>query len=366
MDALTLSLLLLLLLALVGAATAWHLRASRRLPPPRAPEPEPEPKPERKPDEPPPGRAEPPEPEPREVPPPAERTPLEELPVPVAPEPTQPEPEEPEKPGPDQAPIVVPLLPEPAPRPRPRRAPPPWYPVVLVHGVLGFDALRVGFFQPQYFRGVAEKLRQAGSEVHVARVSPVAGIGVRAAQLAAQVRAMPAERVNLVAHSMGGLDARYAISRLGLADKVASLTTVGTPHRGTPIADSGVWLVQEQLRLRRLLQVLGIDAFAQLTTDHLETFNEEVTDMPGVHYACCPARVSRGLRGVNSLLAAGYVLLEREAGDNDGVVPTTSQRWGDVLEEIDADHWAQVGWSTGFDAVGFYDQIVRALRRRRL
>jgi hypothetical protein len=49
-------------------------------------------------------------------------------------------------------------------------------------------------------------------------------------------------------------------------------------------------------------------------------------------------------------------------GDNDGVVPAASQRWGQVLAEIDADHWAQIGWSKRFDAAGFYRDLLRELR----
>ena len=42
--------------------------------------------------------------------------------------------------------------------------------------------------------------------------------------------------MHLIAHSMGGLDARHMIVREGMAERVASLTTVGTPHNGTPVA----------------------------------------------------------------------------------------------------------------------------------
>jgi len=364
MTTLSFALLLIVVLALValGIGVAWELW-SHRLPPPTDDRPRLrerlEPK-ERAPSVPP-GLGEP------EVVEPAEpEAALQELPLRPPSKPPSAPPPAPTTVEPVEEEEVEPVALEPAAAPRSRRVPPPWYPVVLAHGVLGFDALRVGFLQPQYFRGVAKQLRSAGNEVHVVRVSPVAGIAVRAAQLAAQIRAIPAERVNVIAHSMGGLDARYAISQLGLADRVASLTTVGTPHHGTPLADSGVWLVHEQMRLRKLLEMLGIDAFSQLTTEHLEAFNASVPDVPGIHYASCPARIGQGVRGVNSLLAPGYVVLEREIGDNDGVVPTASQRWGEVLDEIDADHWAQVGWSLGFDAVGFYDQLVRSLRRRRL
>jgi triacylglycerol lipase len=370
MTTLSLALLLIVALALVavGIGVAWQLW-SHRLPPPTDDRPRlsARPVPEERAPSVPPSVG---EPEDRAVEPAVpEAAPEEPRLLPPSKPPSAPPPVPPPAPAtvePVEDEAVEPIPLEPVAPPRSRRVPPPWYPVVLAHGVLGFDALRVGFLQPQYFRGVAKQLRSAGNEVYVVRVSPVAGIAVRAAQLAAQVRAIPAERVNVIAHSMGGLDARYAISQLGLADRVASLTTVGTPHYGTPLADSGVWLVHEQMRLRKLLEMLGIDAFSQLTTEHLETFNASVPDVSGVHYASCPARIGQGVRGVNSLLAPGYVLLEREIGDNDGVVPTASQRWGEVLDEIDADHWAQVGWSLGFDAVGFYDQLVRALRRRRL
>lgn len=344
MTAIYLSLLVVILLA-VAWVVVW-LRRGRPLPPVPERERPPSLPPMREPE-----RLAPREPCPPSIPP------LPPLPERLEREPVEPPelelPEAAAEPALREVPVRTP------------RIPPPWYPIVLAHGVLGFDAIRMGFLHPAYFRGVAEQLRVVGNEVYVVRVSPVAGIAVRAAQLAHQIRQIPADRVNVVAHSMGGLDARYAITHLGLGERVASLTTIGTPHRGTPLADRGVWLVHERLGLHRLMSVLGVDAFAELTTQSLVEFNDEVPDARDVVYTSYPARVP-GVRGVNSLLAAGYVMLQRVVGDNDGVVPTESQNWGEVLEEIEADHWAQVGWSMGFDAVGFYDQLVRALRRRRL
>src|SRR5947207_15261844 len=106
-------------------------------------------------------------------------------------------------------------------------------PIVLVHGLCGYDTLRVGGFTvANYWPGIVDALRKAGNRVHTARLSPTAGIADRAAQLRDFVRcASPDEPVHLIAHSMGGLDSRYMISRLGMGDRVLSLTTVGTPHR---------------------------------------------------------------------------------------------------------------------------------------
>ena len=64
--------------------------------------------------------------------------------------------------------------------------------------------------------------------------------------------------------------------------------------------------------------------------------------------------VRGGLRDVHALLAPGFAYLNRRAGGNDGMVPAASQRWGNVLDEVHADHWAQIGWSRGFDAKSFY------------
>src|SRR5947207_11660478 len=123
-------------------------------------------------------------------------------------------------------------------RRRARKPGRPRLPVVLAHGFLGFDELAIGSQRHAYFRGIETRLVQMGAKVYTPRVPPAASIATRAGRLAELIRALPDERVNIVAHSMGGLDARYAISQLGLSDKVASLTTIATPHLGTPLATS--------------------------------------------------------------------------------------------------------------------------------
>lgn len=232
------------------------------------------------------------------------------------------------------------------------------HPVVLAHGFAGFDSIGVSGLRLAYFRGIADRLRAAGIEVHVLRVSPVASVAARGRQLADQVRRLPADRCNIVAHSMGGLDARYALAALGLADRVASLTTIGTPHHGTPLADLGVSV------FGGVLGRLGVplDAFRDLTTERTEAFNREARDAPDVAYGCVVASA----REVNAVLAPAHRFLHRRAGDNDGVVPASSQRWGDVLDEIDVDHWGAVGWSSHFDAGAFYERLALDLAARGL
>ena len=246
-----------------------------------------------------------------------------------------------------------------------RRAPQLRHPVVLAHGFLGFDEVVVAGVKHEYFRDLTRSLATHAHAVHRPRVAATGSVTSRGEELASCIRALPDRRVNVVAHSMGGLDARYAITRLGLAKRVASLTTIGSPHLGTPLADLGV-MTGERLGLRRVLDRLGIplQALDGLTTAAMAEFNRSTPDAEGVVYASvvgvAPAR------RMHPLLLPGHLYLQRVAGENDGLVPGCSQRWGEVLFQIEADHWAQVGWSKHFDAAAFYDGLLRELRGRGL
>ncbi len=238
------------------------------------------------------------------------------------------------------------------------------YPIVLAHGLFGYDVIERDGEAREYFEGVSEGLRHRGCIVHNCRVAPVATVATRAEAFAAFVRGLPHAKVNVVAHSMGGLDARYAIRKLGLASRVASLTTIGTPHRGTPLADVGV-AIARAIGLDQLLERIGVDpaAFDDLTTRRAASFNEAVEDAPGVLYASVVGTVGRK-PAANPLLLASWAMILPSAGPNDGIVPASSQRRGEVLAEVDADHLAQVGRS--FDASALYDRLVIALRDRGL
>lgn len=235
--------------------------------------------------------------------------------------------------------------------------------MVLAHGLLGFDEIRVGPLRRLYFKDIPVRLGLAGVEVHRPTVAMAGSISARAAQLAARVRAIPAPRVCIVAHSMGGLDARYAIAHCGLDGKVAALVTIGTPHRGTPIADLGTEMLGEKLGLRRAFSLVGLklEAFYDLTSTRMEAFNRETADHRRTVYASVVAAMPDPKR-VHPLLLPSYLYLRERIGANDGLVPRDSQRWGDVLAEVEADHWAQVGWSRRFDAAALYERIIQELR----
>jgi triacylglycerol lipase len=235
------------------------------------------------------------------------------------------------------------------------------HPVVLVHGIFGFDEISVFGWKQRYFRGIGQHLERIGVTVHHVRLPSFGSVPDRAEELVRFIRAVGAKRVNVIAHSMGGLDVRYAIAKLGAADVIASLVTIGTPHHGTPLAELGQ--IEPARMTRSLMKRLGLpsDSLDWLTPTRMTTFNAEIADDPRVRYASVVCRAGSGLWRRNPLLAPSHAYLRQRAGTNDGIVPASSQRWGRMICEIQADHWAQIGWFTLYDARPVYSTIVEHL-----
>ena len=123
---------------------------------------------------------------------------------------------------------------------------------MLAHGLLGFAELKLAWgYLPglEYWFGIREALENQGIRVLTTAVPPTATIEERAQELAAQIADMAGgESVNIIAHSMGGLDARYMISRLQPASvTVKSLVTISTPHHGSKFADFLLDQIDQQL-----------------------------------------------------------------------------------------------------------------------
>lgn len=238
-------------------------------------------------------------------------------------------------------------------------------PVVLVHGLFGFDRIGVPGVKLHYFRGIVQHLESLGCHAHTVRLPAAASVPDRAKMLVDFIHALGHERVDIIAHSLGGLDARYALAKLGLASKVRALVTVGTPHRGTPLADlatNGVVGIA-----RKAIAAVGVPLHALdwLSTAGLAKFNDEIRDVPGVRYACVVGGIREVGTPISLALTPLHAYLKRVAGPNDGLVPISSQYWGETLVEIEADHWEQVGWRMAmrgtFDALGMYAFVVARL-----
>lgn len=105
------------------------------------------------------------------------------------------------------------------------------YPVMLIHGI----GYRDGNFD-RYWGRIPGFLEKHGARVYFGNQDAFGSIEDNAAQLKVSaekvLEAAGAEKLNLIAHSKGGIEARFMISCLGMAQKTASLTTLATPHRG--------------------------------------------------------------------------------------------------------------------------------------
>jgi len=247
----------------------------------------------------------------------------------------------------------------------------PRYPIVLVHGLLGFVRQTVTrLLSFAYFQGVEDALSEAGIEVHSVSLPPTGGVESRAQALASAVEALGAARVNLVAHSMGGLDARWYVGRLGGGAHVASLTTLSTPHRGTAVADWGTHRVGRALSAMRLLRDAGLDAdaFDDLTRIACDERNELLAGAPEVPTFSYGA--ARPWWAISAPLLLSFRLLQKAEGPNDGLVSVASARYGTYLGTLDADHFGATGWSwtppgiERFDHLAFYRGLAHDLARR--
>lgn len=238
-------------------------------------------------------------------------------------------------------------------------------PVVLVHGLFGFDRMGVPGARLHYFRGIAAHLETLGCHAHAVRLPRAGSVPARAQALVDKIDALPHDRVDIIAHSLGGLDARYALAHLGLAKKVRTLVTIGTPHRGTPLA--ALAAAGPLGVARKAVGALGLPlaALDWLTPAALERFNRDCADAAGVRYACVVGGIRDRGTPIALAIAPAHAYLRRVAGANDGVVPIASQYWGETLAEIEADHFAQIGWSFGlrstFDARSLYAFVVARL-----
>ncbi|MBE6533185.1 MAG: alpha/beta fold hydrolase [Ruminococcaceae bacterium] len=120
------------------------------------------------------------------------------------------------------------------------------YPIILAHGVAAKQVRILNAFGQ-----IGKKLEEEGHKVYIADTDGFGSIENNAAQLKRFAERVMAEcgvkKVNIIAHSKGGLDSKYMITELGMEDSVASLTTLCTPHKGSIIA-SWIWRLPNWLK----------------------------------------------------------------------------------------------------------------------
>jgi len=266
------------------------------------------------------------------------------------------------------------------------------YPIVLVHGALGFDT--VG--PVNYWWGIASALRNGGAVVYQPQVSALNGNEIRGEQLLTQLRQIQAStgvaKFNLVGHSQGGITARYVAA--AAPDMVASVMTVGSPHKGSPVAD-GVKRDTESAGVSGLvfniLSALGtvvsyLSGAPKLPQDAYATFNDTTTANAaafnvkypiGVPTTSCGQGAYTAPSGARLYSVTGTSVLTNPAdpsdnlllltstyfngASNDGLVGRCSAHFGQVLrDDYPWNHLDQVNMTFGLrglftpDPVAFY------------
>jgi triacylglycerol lipase len=224
--------------------------------------------------------------------------------------------------------------------------------IILAHGVLGFGVLG----PLQYFNGVAEYLEHRFPDVVVktARVNPIGSVPDRAEELAAFIaREAQGEKVHVFAHSMGGLDARYAIAKdlSGTAARIATLVTIGTPHLGSEVADkleSGKVAPRDIIRFPFAVELqINQAALHDLTTRVATDRDAELHDVSTVRYLYV-AGDTRQPHGHQSLAFSRVESVFGLAAPSDGVVTVHSATRGGMRKLAatwPTDHAGEIGWN---------------------
>ena len=242
-----------------------------------------------------------------------------------------------------------------------------------------------------YWGRIPKELERNGATVYYGEHQSADAIANSAQEIADRVLRIVSDtgcgKVNIIAHSKGGLDCRYAIDRLGLGEYVASLTTVSTPHRGCLFADYLLEKTPDELKQKvartynTALKKLGAPApdFLAAVNDLRSTsctpLDRSMPQPSGIVCQSVGSLMSKATSG-RFPLDLPYHVVKRHDGPNDGLVREDSFRWGDrytLLEPTTSEgisHADMVDLDRknirGFDVREFYVQLVADLKNRGL
>lgn len=260
------------------------------------------------------------------------------------------------------------------------------YPILMLHGI-GFRDLR--YFN--YWGRIPKELVKNGAIVYYGHQEAWGTIEDNALIIKKKLEEILLEnhcdKVNIIAHSKGGLDTRYAVGMLGMAPFTASLTTINTPHRGCVFADYLLDKIPQAVKdkvsgtYNAALKKAGDEnpdfmaAVTDLTASACRRFNEEVKDVPGVYYQSVGSKLNIASGG-RFPLNFSHHLVQYFDGPNDGLVSETSFPWGEDYTFLTTS--GKRGISHGdvidlnrenikdFDVREFYVELVNALKRKGL
>lgn len=255
------------------------------------------------------------------------------------------------------------------------------YPIIMVHGIFFRDWQFLN-----YWGRIPQALKKNGAHVYYGGQQSSRCIADSAAEIKKEILKVldetGAQKVNVIAHSKGGLDTRYAISCLGMDEKIASLTTINTPHRGCPFVDSLLDFFPDSFaafiaaRYNSVFKKLGDTApdflagVQDLKASSCKVFNEQVKDSPKVYYQSSMSKMD-SVMSAGFPLNIGYLLVKKYEGDNDGLVSVPSAVWGNYLGLLTAgkkgiSHGDMIDLTRknikGFDVSEFYVQLIAKLK----
>ncbi|MCP4132993.1 MAG: alpha/beta fold hydrolase [bacterium] len=264
------------------------------------------------------------------------------------------------------------------------------YPIVLAHGMGASSNIDVfGVKVMEYWYQIDDALEDEGASVYITSVDGMDGTESKAedwkSQLLQILAVSGASKVNIIGHSHGTIYTRYAISNLGVADKVASHTSIAGPHRGSALADvmvgtlsdEGEWLLGSVVDsiytwLFGNKNPDSVQNTYDLTMDYMQnTFNPNTPDQSGVYYQSWGAKIKTITADL--FLEPTFLLVSFYEGANDGLVSTTSAQWGN-FRGIESGAWwcggvshvnivnMFLGVTPGFDAPEFYVDVVSELK----
>lgn len=260
------------------------------------------------------------------------------------------------------------------------------YPILMVHGVFFRD-----FKYMNYWGRIPEELSKNGAKIFYGNQQSAASVAECGAELADRIRQVlketGADKVNIIAHSKGGLDSRYAIALEGAAPYVASLTTINTPHRGCEFADyllNKIGKKQQDIvagTYNAALRRLGdenpdfLSAVYDLTSTSCGKLNEKVKDSENIYYQSVGSKLNVA-RGGRFPLNFSYHLVNYFDGANDGLVGESSFGWGSDYQFLTVkgkrgiSHGDMIDLNRenidGFDVREFYVQLVAELKNKGL
>ena len=260
------------------------------------------------------------------------------------------------------------------------------YPILLIHGVFFRDNPYVN-----YWGRIPASLRRNGATIyygeHPSALSIADSAEILAQRITQIVSETGCEKVNIIAHSKGGLDCRYAMAHLSVAPMVASLTTVNTPHRGCIFADRLLEKIPANIQSKiantynTALKKLGdpapdfMAAVRDLTSSHCVSFDKETPVPEGVYCQSIGSR-QNSLSSGKFPLNMAYHLVKYYDGENDGLVGLNSFAWGSRYQLITTagkrgiTHLDIIDMNRenipGFDVREFYVRLVSDLRQQGL